>query len=108
MTSALGERIKRLREARRLHGLPWRREDVAPLLGVSTRTLGRWENEGVVPRSAIGALEEFYGVNLTGESQERDPDLELLMTLDLDPRERAKLIDFYKSIRGEARRRTSA
>lgn len=68
----LGERIRRLREARRLRGLSWRREDIAPLLGVSVRTLARWETgETQTPRSAVGALEEFYGVSL---SEEVDPE----------------------------------
>ena len=70
MSSELGERIKRLREARRLRGLPWKQEEIAAALGVSTRTLGRWENEGTVPRSALGALEELYGVKLTGQPDE--------------------------------------
>lgn len=108
VTSELGERIKRLREARRLRGQSWRLEDVAAALGVSTRTLGRWENEGTMPRSAIGALEEFYGVKLTGQLEAPDPDEELLMTLDLDPKERAKLIDFYRSIRSQHPRRKNS
>lgn len=37
------------------------------MLGVSRSALNKWENDRAYPRSAIGALEELYGVRLDDE-----------------------------------------
>lgn len=46
-----GEQIRRAREAQRLT-----QQQLAAELGVGLRTIGRWERDEAVPRSAIGAL----------------------------------------------------
>lgn len=56
MDETLGERIKRLREVRRLS-----QPELAAALGVSTKTVSNWENNRNDPRSSLGALREFFG-----------------------------------------------
>ena len=55
-TEHLGERVKRLREARRMT-----QTQLADQLGVSTKTVSNWERGRNDPRSSIGALREFFG-----------------------------------------------
>lgn len=52
----LGERIKRLREVRRLT-----QAELADVLAVSTKTISNWEKDRTDPRSSLGALREFFG-----------------------------------------------
>ena len=68
----LGRRIRRAREAKRLHGKEWTQEYLASLLGVSVRSVGRWEREGTVPRGSIGALEQVLGVSLADDSDPKE------------------------------------
>src|SRR5262245_19718037 len=96
----LGRRIRRARETKRLHGEPWTQEHLAGLLGVSVRSIGRWEREGTVPRSSIGALEQVLGADLTG-SEEPDPHereiRELGTRLGLTPGEQDDWVSVYRS-----------
>ena len=59
----IGRTIKRAREKRR-----WSQKEAADALGVSRSTLNKWENDRAYPRSAIGALEELYGISLDEET----------------------------------------
>jgi transcriptional regulator with XRE-family HTH domain len=63
--SDLGLRIRRARERKR-----WDQVRLAAELGVSVRSVSRWEN-GTPPRSSIGALEAVLGISL---SEEQEPD----------------------------------
>lgn len=73
--SDLGRRIRRAREAKRLRGKEMRQQDLASLLGVSVRSVGRWEREGTVPRGSIGALEQVLGVSLAEDSDPAEQEL---------------------------------
>jgi transcriptional regulator with XRE-family HTH domain len=99
----LGLRIRRAREAKRLRGQPWTQEHLAELLGVSVRSIGRWEREGAVPRSSIGALEQALGVDLTA-TEEPDPLEQELRDLvgripRLSDQQRQQYLDLYREQR---------
>lgn len=64
----LGERIKRLREARRLT-----QAQLGMAMAVSSKTIGNWENGRNDPRSSIGALNNFFGVDLEADEPASDP-----------------------------------
>ena len=81
----LGRRIRRAREAKRLRGQPWTQEHLAALLGVSVRSIGRWEREGTVPRNSIGALEQVLGVDLSSEEKPDPLEQEIRDILDRTP-----------------------
>lgn len=88
----LGTRIRRARERKR-----WSQAQLAAALGVGTRTVGSWERGEAEPRNAIGALEDVLGVDLTSDSQP-DPDREKLVSLDIDPEVKRRLIEAYDAI----------
>lgn len=69
-TEPLGDRIKRLREARRMSQV-----ELADALGVSTKTVSNWERGRNDPRSSLGALREFFGrpFDQGGEDGGKDP-----------------------------------
>lgn len=66
--SALGDRLRSLREQRR-----WTQRQVADALGVSVKTVSNWESGRNDPRSSIGALEKLFGANLSGVGVEVEP-----------------------------------
>jgi len=103
----LGLRIRRAREAKRLRGQPWTQEHLAALLGVSVRSVGRWEREGTVPRNAIGALEQVLGVDLSS-AEEPDPVEQELRDIvermpGRSPQERQQYLDLYREQRARGR-----
>lgn len=55
MEEMTGERIRRLREERR-----WSQKVLGDKLNVSSKTIGNWENDRHVPRSALAALEKVF------------------------------------------------
>lgn len=58
----MGLRIRRARERKR-----WTQLQLAAEVGASVRAIGSWERGEVVPRNAIGALEELLSIDLTAE-----------------------------------------
>jgi transcriptional regulator with XRE-family HTH domain len=64
---SLGARIRRARERAQLS-----QEELAALVGASSRAVGDWENNRRKPRNRLGALEEVLGVSLE-ETPEPDP-----------------------------------
>lgn len=56
----LGTRIKRARERKRLS-----QQELADALGVSRSAVNAWETGRAYPRSAIGALEDVLGIDLS-------------------------------------------
>lgn len=59
-----GEKIRRAREALRLT-----QKQLADELGVGLRTIGRWERDEAVPRSAVGALRRVLQIPDDDEGQ---------------------------------------
>jgi len=106
----LGRRIKRAREAKRLDGQSWRQEDVAEKLGVSVRTVGRWEH-GAVPKSALGALEvvlaPYFTVNGIPPAPPQDPQERKLWDLAIQDMEPADAWEVVEEYRRRAKRRTA-
>lgn len=64
----IGERIKRLREARH-----WTQEKLAGILGTSAKSVSNWENGHNHPRGSMGALREAFGPAIDG-APAGDPD----------------------------------
>jgi transcriptional regulator with XRE-family HTH domain len=56
---SLGARIRRARERARLS-----QEELAALVGASSRAVGDWENNRRKPRNRLSVLEEVLGVSL--------------------------------------------
>lgn len=56
---SLGARIRRARERARLS-----QEELAALVGASSRAVGDWENNRRKPRNRLGVLEDVLGVSL--------------------------------------------
>lgn len=52
-----GQDIRRARERRRLS-----QEQLAALLEVSSKSVGRWERGETIPKSALGAIEQVLGL----------------------------------------------
>jgi len=67
MEETLGERIRRLREAKQLT-----QKQLGDLVAVDGRTVGNWERGKSVPRNRMGALEEVLGVSLSDDVQMTD------------------------------------
>lgn len=61
---SLGARIRRARERARLS-----QEELAALVGASSRAVGDWENNRRKPRNRLGVLEEVLGVRLDDEPE---------------------------------------
>jgi len=100
-TADLGLRVRRARER-----LNMSQAQLAAAINRSVRAVGSWERGESVPRNAIGALEHVLHIDLTG-GEPPDPNEEILMSLDLDPPERDKVIEAYRAILaagGRARR----
>jgi transcriptional regulator with XRE-family HTH domain len=92
--SDLGLRIRRARERKR-----WDQPRLAAELGVSVRSVSRWEN-GTPPRSSIGALEDVLGVSLSDDGADpREQELrEQLQAMDwLTPAEREQWVKLARS-----------
>jgi transcriptional regulator with XRE-family HTH domain len=89
---SLGARIRRARERARLS-----QEELAALVGASSRAVGDWENNRRKPRNRLGVLEEVLGVRLD-DAPEPEPAIpkSLLRVImengDLTPGERAAVI----------------
>lgn len=64
-----GEQIRRAREAKRMT-----QRQLAEALGVGVRTIGRWERDEAIPRSALGAIREILNLT-TGEDADGGPPL---------------------------------
>jgi transcriptional regulator with XRE-family HTH domain len=63
---SLGARIRRARERARLS-----QEELAALVGASSRAVGDWENDRRKPRNRLSVLEEVLGVSLEGEPEHK-------------------------------------
>lgn len=100
-----GRRIRLRRQA-----LGMSQEQLGEAVGASASAVISWESHRHAPTRKQGAIESVLGISLDGDEPEQpDPDEETLMSLDLDPQERAKLIEAYRAIRAQgARRRNSA
>lgn len=70
----LGQRIRRLREAKRFS-----QQELATVLGVSMRTVSNWERDKNLPMNRLGALEQVLGASLT-ESQAAPADEDDVVT----------------------------
>ena len=57
---SLGARIRSARQRRHLT-----QPQLAEAMEVSVRAVGDWENNRTRPKNRLGALEEFFGLNLT-------------------------------------------
>jgi transcriptional regulator with XRE-family HTH domain len=79
-TPSSGADFRRARERRRLS-----QEQLAALLGVSSKSVGRWERGEAIPKSALGAIEQVLGLGeQTGEpSLSQATDVELLAEIAL-------------------------
>jgi transcriptional regulator with XRE-family HTH domain len=86
----IGTRIKRARERKRLT-----QAQLGEAVGVSQKTIDNWENDRTYPKSSIGALEEFLGIDLGTEDQRpRIPSriLEAVNSQIADPAERQEML----------------
>lgn len=94
-TTPLATRIKRARELRR-----WTQQQLADVLGVDRKTVDNWENGRTRPRSAIGALEQVLGVNLTEPNGVEDPKEreleETLIRLEVPAEKRQEVMEAYR------------
>lgn len=76
----LGDRIRRLREARR-----WTQPEMGEVLNVSAKTISNWESGRNHPRNSMGALRDLFGAALDGaEYTEDDPVLAAIARSELD------------------------
>ena len=100
----LGERIRRARGRK-----DWTQQELARRVGKDRKTIDNWENGRTTPSGATIAMVEYVlGESLLDDPVPLDPDVEILMTLDLDPKERARLIEAYREIRAQSAGRNSA
>jgi len=87
----IGRRIKRARERRRIS-----QAQLGAALGVSQKTIDNWENDRTYPKSSIGALEDFFGIDLSAEERKRPRIpariLEAVTSEIADPAERAEML----------------
>lgn len=79
-TPSSGADFRRARERRRLS-----QEQLAALLGVSSKSVGRWERGEAIPKSALGAIEQVLNLGeQTGEpGLSQATDVELLAEIAL-------------------------
>jgi transcriptional regulator with XRE-family HTH domain len=97
----VGTRIRKRRQVLRMT-----QADLAGQLDVSKSTVANWETGKHFPVRYQGAIEQLLGISLDDTGTQPDPNEEALMSLDLDPAERDKLIEAYRAIRdGERPRR---
>lgn len=88
----LGQRIRRIRQARRLT-----QEELGFMVGVSGRTVGNWERGANSPLGSLGALEDVLGVDdlLADVISQDDPVTAAIERSDLSRADKATLIGTY-------------
>lgn len=89
MTETLGQRIRRLREQRQ-----WSQQALGDVVGVSSKTVGNWENDRFHPRNRLGALEQIFATDLG--AADADPVVSAVERSRLTEDRQYDVIGYYK------------
>lgn len=96
---SLGERIKRLREARH-----WTQSELADFMGVTAKSISNWESGRNHPRSRMGSLQELFGQALEDDGVELGDDVEIAIAKsDLDGWRKDEVRSVYRRNRDQQR-----